>query len=92
MTHNNMREEMIYYTGIGSNNLLSIFSEKRFRNILLINQNNFNELCPYDHLTCDINVLTAWCGAEIIKVHNFREFVTSGTRLFWNHLENLFAK
>ena len=57
---------MIYYTGIGSNPLSSITSDKVFRDIILINQNNFNELCPYDPLTCDINVLIEWTGAEII--------------------------
>lgn len=66
MTHNNITEKMIYYTGIGSNNISPIVSEKLFRDIILINQNNFNELCPYDLLTCDINVLTEWTGAEII--------------------------
>lgn len=57
---------MIYYTGIGSNNFEPIVSEKLFRDIILINQNNFNELCPHDPMTCDINVLTEWTGAEII--------------------------
>jgi hypothetical protein len=65
MTHNNITEKMIYYTGIGSNNISPIVSEKLFRNIISINQNNFNELCPYDPLTCDINVLREWTGAEI---------------------------
>jgi hypothetical protein len=66
MTHNNIREEMIYYTGIGSNNL-SIVSEKLFRNMVLTNINNFNELCHYDPLVCDIKALTEWTGAEIIN-------------------------
>ncbi len=57
---------MIYYTGIGSKNL-PIVSEERFRNIMLTNRNNFNELCPHDPLTCDIKVLTEWAGAEIIN-------------------------
>jgi hypothetical protein len=57
---------MIYYTGIGSNPLSPITSDKVFRNIILINKDKFNELCPYDTLTCDINVLTEWTGAEII--------------------------
>ncbi len=57
---------MIYYTGIGSNTL-SIVSEKVFRNIILTNQNKFNELCPHEPLTCDINDLAEWTGAEIIN-------------------------
>lgn len=57
---------MIYYTGIGSNLLSPITTDKVFRNIILINKDNFNELCPYDIVTCDINVLTEWTGAEII--------------------------
>jgi len=57
---------MIYYTGIGSNPLSPITSDKVFRDIILINKNNFNELCNYDPLTCDINLLIQWTGAEII--------------------------
>lgn len=57
---------MIYYTGIGSNPLSPITSDKVFRDIILMNQNNFNELFPYDPMTCDINLLTDWTGAEII--------------------------
>jgi len=57
---------MIYYTGIGSNSFSPITSDKAFRDIILINKNKFNELCPYDPLTCDIRVLTEWAGAEII--------------------------
>ena len=61
-----MTQVMIYYTGIGSNNFSSITTDKVFRDIILINQNNFNELCPYDPLTCDIRLLTEWTGAEIM--------------------------
>jgi hypothetical protein len=57
---------MIYYTGIGSNPLSRITSDKVFRDIILINKDNFNELCNYNPLTCDINVLAEWTGAEII--------------------------
>lgn len=57
---------MIYYTGIGSNKLSPITSDKVFRDIILINQHNFNELCTYDPATCDIDLLIEWTGAKII--------------------------
>ena len=41
-------------------------SEYSFRNIIEINKHNFNELCPYDPLLYELEILVEWTGTQII--------------------------
>jgi len=56
----------IYYTGIGSKPDMQVMTEIYFREILTMNVNNFNEICPYDIKNCDIDLLLDWSGATIV--------------------------
>jgi len=56
----------IYYTGIGSNPDMEIMSEIYFREIMRLNVNNFNEICPYDIKNCELKLLLDWSGATIV--------------------------
>lgn len=58
-------EVRIYYTGIGSIPTELYISEERFREIMELEKDNFNEMCPYDPNTCDLLELMEWTGAEM---------------------------
>ncbi len=64
--HPSVKPIEIYYTGIGSKPDMQVMSETYFREILTLNVNNFNEMCPYDIKNCDINLLLDWSGATIV--------------------------
>ena len=60
----NVNKVRIYYTGIGSDPEQQYVSEKCFRSIMTTHKDKFNEECPYDPSTCDLNLLMEWSGAE----------------------------
>jgi hypothetical protein len=64
--HPSVKPIEIYYTGIGSKPDMQVMSETYFREILTLNVNNFNEMCPYDIKNCDIDLLLDWSGATIV--------------------------
>lgn len=61
----NVDKVKIYYTGIGSVPIELYISEERFRAIMDLEKDNFNETCPLDPNTCDLLELMEWAGAEM---------------------------
>ena len=59
-------ERIITYTGIGSRYPYK-YTETRFRNLIQIYQNHFNEPFPYDPYTENIETLVKWMGAEFVN-------------------------
>ena len=61
----NVDEVRINYTGIGSIPSALYISEECFRAIIDLEQDKFDEVCPYDPNTCDLVDLMEWTGAEM---------------------------
>ena len=56
----------IYYSGIGADLDMEFMTEIYFRQIMLFNADNFNEICPYDIQNCKLELLVNWSGGSII--------------------------
>jgi len=63
----NIDEVKICYTGIGSIQSAEYISEECFRAIINLEKDNFNEVCPYDPNTCELQELMDWAGADFYK-------------------------
>lgn len=70
ITNENFRDDKyngkVYYTGIGSSPQIEYLSENEFRQIIWLNQNNFDEKCPHDPRTCSLRRLVKWAKAKLI--------------------------
>ena len=55
----------IYYTGVGSTPTTEYMSEGRFRRMIWLHRDEFNEPCPYNPRECSLRLLALWTGAEL---------------------------